>query len=237
MGVAMPILPVVLSGGSGTRLWPLSREKYPKQLLPLVDDLSMLQSTVARLDGLGGLAQPLLICNEEHRFAVAEQVRVLGKQGTVLLEPVGRNTAPAMTLAALWARPHPPRRRSARRMRASLTACASGRAARSRRRSASRSSRSPKKKPSIDLEINFDYNSATIGAKALPQVTALGQALSSGDLKGRTSSLPVIPTQKAAIPTIRLCPSSAPMRSSASCRRNMRSTPAVWWRSATARPS
>ncbi|MDE1547377.1 mannose-1-phosphate guanylyltransferase/mannose-6-phosphate isomerase [Dechloromonas agitata] len=98
------ILPVVLSGGSGTRLWPLSREQYPKQLLPLVDDRSMLQSTVARLDGLGGLAQPLLICNEEHRFAVAEQVRVLGKQGTVLLEPVGRNTAPAMTLAALWAR-------------------------------------------------------------------------------------------------------------------------------------
>lgn len=104
MGAAMPIIPVVLSGGSGTRLWPLSREKYPKQLLPLVDDRSMLQSTVARLDGLGGLAQPLLICNEEHRFAVAEQVRVLGKQGTVLLEPVGRNTAPAMTLAALWAR-------------------------------------------------------------------------------------------------------------------------------------
>ncbi len=98
------VLPVVLSGGSGTRLWPLSREKYPKQLLPLVDDLSMLQSTVARLDDLDGLAQPLLICNEEHRFAVAEQVRVLGKQGTVLLEPVGRNTAPAMTLAALWAR-------------------------------------------------------------------------------------------------------------------------------------
>ena len=98
------VLPVVLSGGSGTRLWPLSREKYPKQLLPLVDDRSMLQSTVARLDGLDGLAQPLVICNEEHRFAVAEQVRVLGKLGTVLLEPVGRNTAPAMTLAALWAR-------------------------------------------------------------------------------------------------------------------------------------
>ncbi|WP_434514383.1 mannose-1-phosphate guanylyltransferase/mannose-6-phosphate isomerase [Dechloromonas sp. ARDL1] len=98
------VLPVILSGGSGTRLWPLSREKYPKQLLPLVDDLSMLQSTVARLDGLCGLAQPLLICNEEHRFAVAEQVRVQGRQGTVLLEPVGRNTAPAMTLAALWAR-------------------------------------------------------------------------------------------------------------------------------------
>jgi mannose-1-phosphate guanylyltransferase/mannose-6-phosphate isomerase len=98
------ILPVILSGGSGTRLWPLSREKYPKQLLPLVEDLSMLQSTVARLDGLDGLAQPLVICNEEHRFAVAEQARVLDRQGTVLLEPVGRNTAPAMTLAALWAR-------------------------------------------------------------------------------------------------------------------------------------
>ncbi len=97
------ILPVVLSGGSGTRLWPISREKYPKQLLPLVDDQSMLQATVARLEGLENLAQPLLVCNEEHRFVVAEQVRVLGKQGTVLLEPVGRNTAPALTLAALWA--------------------------------------------------------------------------------------------------------------------------------------
>ena len=97
------ILPVVLSGGSGTRLWPLSREKYPKQLLPLVDEQSMLQATVARLDGLADLGQPLLICNEEHRFVVAEQVRMLGKHGTVLLEPVGRNTAPAMTLAALWA--------------------------------------------------------------------------------------------------------------------------------------
>ncbi len=97
------VLPVVLSGGSGTRLWPLSREKYPKQLLPLVDEQTMLQATVARLDGLVNLAQPLLICNEDHRFVVAEQVRQLGKQGTVLLEPVGRNTAPAMTLAALWA--------------------------------------------------------------------------------------------------------------------------------------
>ena len=97
------VLPVVLSGGSGTRLWPISREKYPKQLLPLVDENSMLQSTVVRLEGLENLAEPLLICNEEHRFVVAEQVRLLGKRGTVLLEPVGRNTAPAMTLAALWA--------------------------------------------------------------------------------------------------------------------------------------
>jgi len=97
------ILPVVLSGGSGTRLWPLSREKYPKQLLPLVGEQSMLQATVARLDGIAGLGEPLLVCNEDHRFVVAEQMRLLGKQGKALLEPFGRNTAPAPTLAALWA--------------------------------------------------------------------------------------------------------------------------------------
>lgn len=68
------IIPVVLSGGSGTRLWPLSREKYPKQLLPLVGEQSMLQATVARMDGIPGLAEPLLVCNEEHRFVVAEAV-------------------------------------------------------------------------------------------------------------------------------------------------------------------
>lgn len=97
------IVPVVLSGGSGTRLWPLSREKYPKQLLPLVGEQSMLQATVARMEGLADLGQPLLVCNEEHRFVVAEQIRVLGKHGRVVLEPVGRNTAPALTLAALEA--------------------------------------------------------------------------------------------------------------------------------------
>ena len=97
------ILPVVLSGGSGTRLWPLSREKYPKQLLPLVGEQSMLQATVARLDGLADMAGPLLVCNEEHRFVVAEQIRTLGLHGSVLLEPFGRNTAPALALAALWA--------------------------------------------------------------------------------------------------------------------------------------
>lgn len=97
------IIPVVLSGGSGTRLWPLSREKYPKQLLPLVDDQSMLQATVARMDGIPGLGDPLLVCNEEHRFVVAEQIRLLGKRGKIILEPVGRNTAPALTLAALYA--------------------------------------------------------------------------------------------------------------------------------------
>ena len=98
------LIPVVLSGGSGTRLWPLSREKYPKQLLPLVGDQTMLQETVARLDGIDGLGEPILVCNEEHRFAVAEQLRLLSKQGQILLEPCGRNTAPALTLAALWAR-------------------------------------------------------------------------------------------------------------------------------------
>ena len=97
------VIPVVLSGGSGTRLWPLSREKYPKQLLPLVGEKTMLQETVARLDGVAGLAEPFLVCNEEHRFAVAEQLRLLGKRGQILLEPCGRNTAPALTLAALWA--------------------------------------------------------------------------------------------------------------------------------------
>ncbi len=100
----MDLLPVVLSGGSGTRLWPISREKYPKQLLPLVGDLSMLQATVCRLDGIPDLLEPLVVCNEEHRFVVSEQVRLLGKQATVILEPLGRNTAPALTLAALWAR-------------------------------------------------------------------------------------------------------------------------------------
>jgi len=88
-------LPVVLSGGSGVRLRLLLRERYPKQLLPLVDEQSKLQATVAWRDGLAGLVQ-LLISNEEHCFVVAEQVRMLGKQGSVLLEPVGGNTAPAM---------------------------------------------------------------------------------------------------------------------------------------------
>ncbi|MHB8453166.1 MAG: mannose-1-phosphate guanylyltransferase/mannose-6-phosphate isomerase [Acidiferrobacterales bacterium] len=98
----MTINTVILSGGSGTRLWPLSREHYPKQLLPLMRDLSLLQETAMRLDGLDSVSDPLLICNEEHRFLVAEQIRQIGKTTAgILLEPVGRNTAPAMTLAAL----------------------------------------------------------------------------------------------------------------------------------------
>jgi mannose-1-phosphate guanylyltransferase/mannose-6-phosphate isomerase len=97
------IQPVVLSGGSGTRLWPLSRELYPKQLLPLVGENSLLQDTLGRLDGIAGAVPPLLVCNEQHRFIVAEQMRLVGMQGSILLEPAGRNTAPALTLAALAA--------------------------------------------------------------------------------------------------------------------------------------
>jgi mannose-1-phosphate guanylyltransferase/mannose-6-phosphate isomerase len=99
------LIPVVLSGGSGTRLWPLSREKYPKQLLPLVDEDSLLQATVRRLEGISGvqLGAPMVVCNEEYRFVIAEQLRLMGMEGDIVLEPVGRNTAPALTLAALAA--------------------------------------------------------------------------------------------------------------------------------------
>lgn len=95
------IQPVILAGGSGTRLWPLSREHKPKQFLSLVADQSMMQQALARLDGLACLP-PTLICNEQHRFLVAEQLRAVGIEGaSILLEPVGRNTAPAIALAAL----------------------------------------------------------------------------------------------------------------------------------------
>jgi mannose-1-phosphate guanylyltransferase/mannose-6-phosphate isomerase len=102
---SMLIQPVVLSGGSGTRLWPLSREKYPKQLLPLIGADSLLQATVRRVDGIAGadLAPPMVVCNEEYRFVIAEQLRLLDKPGTIILEPFGRNTAPALTLSALAA--------------------------------------------------------------------------------------------------------------------------------------
>ena len=97
------ILPVILSGGAGTRLWPLSRELYPKQLLPLASDKTMLQETLLRLDGVDHLESPLIVCNEAHRFMVAEQVRQLDKQThSIILEPCGRNTAPAVAIAALY---------------------------------------------------------------------------------------------------------------------------------------
>src|SRR3989337_2973437 len=96
------LYPVILSGGSGTRLWPLSREHYPKQLLALVGEQTMLQQTISRLDNLPDIQAPLVVSNEEHRFLVAEQLRQLNKTPqAIILEPVGRNTAPALTLAAL----------------------------------------------------------------------------------------------------------------------------------------
>jgi len=98
----MKIVPVILSGGSGTRLWPLSRKQYPKQYLPLAGDNTMLQETILRLNGLGNLADPIIICNADHRFLVAEQCQQIGiKNPIILLEPVGRNTAPAIAAAAL----------------------------------------------------------------------------------------------------------------------------------------
>ncbi|MFA0810522.1 mannose-1-phosphate guanylyltransferase/mannose-6-phosphate isomerase [Microbulbifer epialgicus] len=98
------MIPVILCGGSGSRLWPLSRETYPKQFLPLVGDETMLQSTVRRLEGLPKLQPPILVCNEEHRFAAAEQLREVRHDAqSILLEPCARNTAPAIALAALAA--------------------------------------------------------------------------------------------------------------------------------------
>ena len=98
----MQITPVILSGGSGTRLWPLSRKQYPKQYLTLAGDGTMFQETILRLSGLENLTDPIIICNIDHRFLVAEQCQQIGiKNPTILLEPVGKNTAPAIATAAL----------------------------------------------------------------------------------------------------------------------------------------
>ncbi len=100
------LVPVILCGGTGTRLWPLSRASYPKQYWALAgsDDTTLLQQTQQRLEGLPQLAPPLLVCNEDHRFIVAEQLRQIGVDpAAILLEPVGRNTAPAIAVAALQA--------------------------------------------------------------------------------------------------------------------------------------
>ena len=98
----MQIIPVILSGGSGTRLWPLSRKQYPKQYLPLTGDNTMLQETILRLNGLDNITDPIIICNADHRFIVAEQCQQIDiVNPTILLEPVGRNTAPAIAAAAL----------------------------------------------------------------------------------------------------------------------------------------
>ncbi len=103
------IHPVILSGGAGTRLWPLSRALYPKQLIALVGDTSLLQQTVARVTDPGRFAAPLVVGNDEHRFLVAEQLRTLDvRAADVLLEPVPRNTAPAACTAALRLAGHDP---------------------------------------------------------------------------------------------------------------------------------
>jgi mannose-1-phosphate guanylyltransferase/mannose-6-phosphate isomerase len=95
------IVPVILSGGSGTRLWPVSRESFPKQLWPLVSEHSMIEETARRAIG-PGFAPPFVVCNEEHRFLVGEHMRRAGAEGTrIVLEPAGRNSAPAITAAAL----------------------------------------------------------------------------------------------------------------------------------------
>ena len=96
------IFPVILSGGSGSRLWPLSRTLLPKQFLPLVGSKTMLQETLLRLIGIAGLEDPVLVCSNDHRFLAAEQLREVGIiAGAQILEPAGRNTAPAVAVAAL----------------------------------------------------------------------------------------------------------------------------------------
>jgi len=92
---------IIIAGGFGTRLWPMSRKLYPKQYLALAGELSMLQETLKRLEGLDA-TPPVIVCNEEQRFMVAEQMRRMGLEDvTIILEPEGRNTAPAIALAAL----------------------------------------------------------------------------------------------------------------------------------------
>ena len=102
--MTLPLIPVILCGGSGTRLWPLSRETYPKQFLRLLGEQSLLQQTMQRLQKIDGIGTPLLICNESSRFVAAEQLREIGiDRAHILLEPVRRNTAPAIAVAALHA--------------------------------------------------------------------------------------------------------------------------------------
>ena len=96
------IVPVILAGGSGTRLWPLSREMHPKQLINIINEKTMLQETLIRLSGLEDIGNPIVICNDNHRFIVAEQLREIEITAeSILLEPMGRNTAPALAIAAL----------------------------------------------------------------------------------------------------------------------------------------
>ena len=99
----MSIRPVILSGGAGTRLWPLSRRLFPKQLLPLASAKPLIVETALRLTG-PDFAPPIVVCNQDHRFIIAEQLREAGIEAArIVLEPVGRNTAPAAALGALLA--------------------------------------------------------------------------------------------------------------------------------------
>jgi mannose-1-phosphate guanylyltransferase/mannose-6-phosphate isomerase len=101
------MIPVIMAGGSGTRLWPLSRELYPKQFLALTSEETMFQTTVARCAGMAGAEDPIVLCKDEHRFLVGEQLQQIGvKAGAIILEPAGRNTAPAVAVAALQAMVH-----------------------------------------------------------------------------------------------------------------------------------
>ena len=101
------VIPIILSGGSGSRLWPLSRESFPKQFLKLTDEVNnytFLQQTYKRIEDLENLAKPIIICNEEHRFIVGDQMRKIKTDpGAIILEPLRRNTAPAITIAAMKA--------------------------------------------------------------------------------------------------------------------------------------
>ncbi len=96
------VIPIILAGGSGTRLWPLSRKFYPKQMLELSDEHTMFQNTLLRLANVKGVSSPVIVCNEEYRFMIAEQLREVNiKPQSIILEPVGRETAPAITVASL----------------------------------------------------------------------------------------------------------------------------------------
>jgi len=98
------MIPVILSGGSGTRLWPLSRKQKPKQFIPLFNEHTLFENTLKRLQGIDGIKPPIIVCNQDHRFMVAEQLQELGIEGaSIILEPCARNTAPAIAAAAFHA--------------------------------------------------------------------------------------------------------------------------------------
>ena len=101
------MIPVILSGGSGTRLWPLSRRLFPKQFQALIGEKTLIQDTVLRIQSLEGAEKPVLLCNEDHRFMAAGQLDEVGQSATqIILEPVARGTAPAIAAAAKLIKDH-----------------------------------------------------------------------------------------------------------------------------------